>query len=175
MVSSAWFAWLKCPPLHPCCHRGNQPGQTTHRVIVLYLFSRFSQPVVQSLPPSTALYLKGALPLLFLLSGFRSVTERRLSFLSWFSWISDLFLQTHSHKLLQPSCATPSVLCLTLLICQLSPLFRAPCFLMPSCYCGVLVTDAAHSNNTTDKRMVAGEGHLKQTQLCAFTCTTLSM
>lgn len=28
MVScSVWFAWSKCPPLHPCCHRGNQAGQ----------------------------------------------------------------------------------------------------------------------------------------------------
>lgn len=23
-VSSAWSAWSKCPPLHPCCHCGNQ-------------------------------------------------------------------------------------------------------------------------------------------------------
>lgn len=27
MVSSAWFAWSKCPPLHPYCHRGNRTGQ----------------------------------------------------------------------------------------------------------------------------------------------------
>lgn len=35
MVSSAWLAWSKCPPLHPCCHRGNQADQTTQRVMVL--------------------------------------------------------------------------------------------------------------------------------------------
>lgn len=33
-VSSAWSAWSKCPPLHPCCcHCGNQRGQTIQRAL----------------------------------------------------------------------------------------------------------------------------------------------
>lgn len=76
----------------------NNPGSNSPLFI-----SRFCQPVLLSLSASTALYLKGALPPLFPRTGFRSVTERRLSALSWFSWISDLFLQTHTHT----SCSCP--------------------------------------------------------------------
>lgn len=137
----------------------NNPGSNSPLFI-----SRFCQPVLLSLSASTALYLKGALPPLFPRTGFRSVTERRLSALSWFSWISDLFLQTHTHKLLLPSCATPSVLCLILLICQPFPLYLAPCLLMRSCYCGELVNNAVLSNNTADKWMVASEVGIQQAE-----------
>lgn len=161
MVSSAWFAWSKCPPLHPCCHRGNQPGQTTQRVIVLYLFHDIvSLTFCLYLPPRLWI-LKGLCPccLLSLASDLSLRDDSPL----WADSLGFLIsLSKHTHKLLLAFCATPSVLCLILLICQPFPLFLAPCLLMLSCCCGVLVTNAVLSNDTTDKWMVAGEGHAFQ-------------
>lgn len=87
MVSSAWLAWSKCPPLHPCCHRGNQADQTTQRVMVL----DFHVVIAWSESASPALNLVVFFPVRSLLSpapaALRSATEARL-----FSLDSDLFL-----------------------------------------------------------------------------------
>lgn len=159
MVSSAWSAWSKCPPLRPCCRRGNQPGQTTQRLIVLYLFLDPVSLSSLSLSASTALDLEGAQPPSFPLSRLQTChwgTELLfepilLDFLSSFSQTD-----TCTSELLLPSCATPSVLCL---ICQPFPLFLAPCLIMPQCYRRALGNNDPLSNNTTDKLMVAGEAH----------------
>lgn len=132
-VSSAWFAWSECPPLHPCCHCGNQPAQTnpkSHNNPLFIPRSYLSACRASLQLPARPWILKGLLPPVAL----RSVTEGRLSLFSWFSWISDPFslplslpLHTQTHKLL---CATPLSLCLVSFIRQPFPLYQTPFLLM---------------------------------------------
>lgn len=144
MVSAVWFAWSKCPPLHPCCHCGSQAGQNnpeSNSPSIYFTILSACRPVAAS---STALYLTGFFfcPCQVLSLGPDLSPGGRFSSLSWLSWISDPCLQrhthTHTHKLLLPLCATPSVLCLTLLICQPLPPPHSCELPASSCPCGIV-------------------------------------
>lgn len=121
MVSSAWFAWSKCPPLHPCCHRGNQPGQTTQWVIVLYLFTILSACRLVFICLHSSVSYRGFAPVVSSL--WSQICH----------WGTTLFFELilisfskHTYTHTSCSCATPSVL-FHALICQPFPLIPAPC------------------------------------------------
>lgn len=133
-VSSAWLAWSKCPPLHPCCHRGNQADQTTQSVMVLD-FTLWSCGLYQ---PHPARYLGEVFFLwLNLCCCWSQICHRSATLLSGF-WS----LSPNTHRLLlrhslrfyasHSSAAFPPP--------PLPPLF--PALLMPSFCCGLLVTKA---------------------------------
>lgn len=152
MVSSAWLAWSKCPPLHPCCHRGNQADQTTQRVMVLDFLS-WSPGLY--LPDQLCILKRLVFVLLNLgcrLLSLVSDLPQKLTLLSG-SWSLS---SKHTQAVPAP---LPPFLRFTL-ITSLSPLFpfSFPALLMPLCYCGLLVTKATLNDNTSDKWMIAGEG-----------------
>lgn len=110
MVScSVWFAWSKCPPLHPCCHRGNQAGQNnpeSNSPSIYFTILSACRPVAVSLHGSVPyriffFFLPPSSPF----TGSRSGTGGHFSSLSWLSWISDPCLQTHTHTLTRTSCS----------------------------------------------------------------------
>lgn len=149
MVSAVWFAWSKCPPLHPCCHCGSQAGQNnpeSNSPSIYFTILSACRPVAAS---STALYLTGFFfcPCQVLSLGPDLSPGGRFSSLSWLSWISDPCLQrrTHTHTLTRTSCSclfAPLPLFCASLYSSVSlyppPLLRAPCLLMPLWYCRVV-------------------------------------
>lgn len=144
MVSSAWLAWSKCPPLHPCCHRGNQADQTTQSD-----GPRFCAGILWSISKSFLFFF------FFLLNPCRwwcQICHGSATLLSGF-WS----LSSNTHRLLLRHslcfCASHSS-------AAFYPPFP-PCFLPSSCprYCRLLVTKATLGNNTTDKWMTTDEGH----------------
>lgn len=119
MVSSAWFAWSKCPPLHPCYHRGNQLFQTTQRVLVLYVFT------ISSACRCVLIWLHSSVSC----RDFAPVVSSLWSQIC--HWGTTLFFELipisfSKHTYTSCSCATPSVLCL-ILISQPFTLIPAPC------------------------------------------------
>lgn len=112
MVSSVWFAWSKCPPLHPCCHRGNQLGWANNLkrssvcLNVSFLSSlRAFAPLLLPHPPTPA----SPSP------GFRSVSGDGSPPRRELAWISD----PHTHA----SCCCCRSAPLPPLICQPFPHF----------------------------------------------------
>lgn len=148
MVSSVWFAWSKCPPLHPCCHRGNQAGQNnpeSNSPSIYFTILSACRPVTASLHSSVP-YRIFFLPLSSPFTGSRSGTGGTLllfeqTLLNFWS----LSPKTHTHTLKRTSCSclfAPLPLFCASLYSSVSlyppPLFRAPCLLMPLWYCRVL-------------------------------------
>lgn len=144
MVSAVWFAWSKCPPLHPCCHRGSQAGQNnpeSNSPSIYFTILSACRPVAAS--------LHGSVPYrIFFFAPVKSfhwvqichggtLLLFELTLLNFWSLSPKTHTHTHTHKLLLPLCATPSVLCLTLLICQPLPphSFELPA---SSCPCGIV-------------------------------------
>lgn len=145
MVSAVWFAWSKCPPLHPCCHCGSQAGQNnpeSNSPSIYFTILSACRPVAASLHGSVPYRIFFFCPCQVLSLGpdlsrgdASPLWADSLEFLIPVS--KDTHTHTHTHKLLLPLCATPSVLCLTLLICQPLPphSFELPA---SSCPCGIV-------------------------------------
>lgn len=144
MVSAVWFAWSKCPPLHPCCHCGSQAGQNnpeSNSPSIYFTILSACRPVAAS--------LHGSVPYrIFFFAPVKSfhwvqichggtLLLFELTLLNFWSLSPKTHTHTHTHKLLLPLCTTPSVLCLTLLICQPLPphSFELPA---SSCPCGIV-------------------------------------
>lgn len=147
MVSAVWFAWSKCPPLHPCCHCGSQAGQNnpeSNSPSIYFTILSACRPVAASLHGSVPYRIFFFCPCQVLSLG-PDLSRGDASPL----WADSLeFLipvskdtHTHSHAQAAPAslrhslCSVPHS---THLSAFTPPLFRAPCLLMPLWYCRVV-------------------------------------
>lgn len=147
MVSAVWFAWSKCPPLHPCCHCGSQAGQNnpeSNSPSIYFTILSACRPVAASLHGSVPYRIFFFCPCQVLSLG-PDLSRGDASPL----WADSLeFLipvskdtHTHSHTQAAPAslrhslCSVPHS---THLSAFTPPLFRAPCLLMPLWYCRVV-------------------------------------
>lgn len=148
MVSAVWFAWSKCPPLHPCCHCGSQAGQNnpeSNSPSIYFTILSACRPVAAS--------LHGSVPYrIFFFAPVKSfhwvqichggtLLLFELTLLNFWSLSPKTHTHTHSHAQAAPAslrhslCSVPHS---THLSAFTPPLFRAPCLLMPLWYCRVV-------------------------------------
>lgn len=134
-VCSAWFAWSKFPPLHPCCHSGNQPGQPQPRFVVVLLFLGLTRCLL-----SQQWILEG-------------ISSRRFSLRVDSPWSDDSlgFLSSFSKTHMSCSCLPAPLPLFCGSLRSVLPFFQFPASSWSYVVVACCYTNAVLRNNTTGK------------------------